>query len=77
MKSNQDLKSHKQYAHIPTVVPLPLSQTRIKLIKLVLERSASIAKAASKLSLSLSTAKLIVKRFKTTGTIFQKRNEAT
>lgn len=46
---------------------------RMRLVNLVLEESYSIARAGRKLSIKPSTAKLIVKRFRETGT-FATRN---
>jgi transposase len=48
-----------------------LTQKRKKLIFFVNEKSYSIGKAASRLKIKLSTAKMIVKRFNTHGTFFQ------
>lgn len=61
---------------------MPLTQKRKKLIFFVIEKSYSIGKAAARLKLKLSTAKMIVKRYKDEGTFFEpklfelKRNRA-
>ena len=46
---------------------------RQKLVNLVLSQQSSIAKAARKLMIKVSTAKLIIRRFKQTGTFFEKK----
>lgn len=50
---------------------MPLTQKRKKLIFFVTEKSYSIGKAAARLKLKLSTAKMIVKRFRDEGTFFE------
>jgi len=45
---------------------------RIKLTHYVIEREMSIAKAARKLNIKLSTAKLIIRKYKLEGTYFEK-----
>lgn len=42
---------------------------------LVLEKNQLISKAAKKLNLKLSTAKLIIKRYKEDGTFFESKTE--
>ena len=53
---------------------LHITQKRQKLVKLVLEDGWSINKARKKLGIKPSTAKLIVKKFKSTGT-YSARNQ--
>jgi transposase len=47
----------------------------MKLVKLVLEKGLSIRKAGRRLSIKPSTAKLIIKKFKETGTVEPKNRQ--
>lgn len=70
MKNSSPQKSRRN-AKISVSVRLPLMQKRKKLIFFVTEKSYSIGKAAARLKLKLSTAKMIVKRYKDEGTFFE------
>ena len=48
-------------------------QRRMQLVELVVKSNKSISKAAKMLSIKLSTAKLIVKRWRDDGTFFQSK----
>ena len=50
-------------------------QIRMKLVELINSESLSIAKAARAVSINVSTAKLILKKFKDEGTYFEKRSD--
>jgi transposase len=52
-----------------------LTQTRLALIEKVEEDDFSIAEAAKMLNIKLSTAKLIVTRFRKNGTVFMRKRE--
>jgi transposase len=52
-----------------------LRKKRQKLVKLVLDCGHSIGQASKKLKIKLSTAKMIVKRFRTDGTFFETRKQ--
>lgn len=49
----------------------------MKLTSMVIDEGHSIARAAKKLNLKSSTAKLIMKRYRETGTFYQKRDSNT
>ena len=53
-----------KYAKISLEVQMYWVQTRVKLATLVLEDSLSIAKSAKNVGIKLSTAKLIIKKYK-------------
>lgn len=49
-------------------------QRRQNLVDLVLEKSYSIGRAAARLKIKLSTAKMIVKKYRDHGTFFEKKS---
>ena len=53
-----------KYANISLEVPMYWVQNRVELARLVLEESLSIAKSAKNVGIKLSTAKLIIKKYK-------------
>lgn len=75
----QEVISHCQkpskYAKISLEVHRFQTQDRIKLTTLVIDDSLSIAKSAKKVGIKLSTAKLIIKKYKQEGTFFESRTE--
>ena len=73
-KQNSNMPNHIRYAKIALEVYLCLTQKRQKLVKMVLEDGWTINKARKKLGIKPSTAKLIIKKYKTTGT-FSSRNQ--
>jgi transposase len=68
-------KSSIRYARISLKVNSTLSQKRKQLVKEVIENNQLISKAAKKLNLKLSTAKLIVKRYREEGSFFESKTE--
>lgn len=62
-----------KYAKISTEVPMIFIQKRLELIKMVTIDKSQISPAGRKLGIKESTAKLIIKRFRETGTIFEKK----
>jgi transposase-like protein len=54
---------------------LPSLQTRKRLVRLVISKGFSIGKAARKTRVKLSTAKMIVKRFRTSGDFFESKKD--
>jgi transposase len=78
MKNNPRIISKsRRNAKISLSVPHPFMQKRKKLIFFVIKKSYSIGKAASRLKVKLSTAKMIVKRYKIDGTFFEPKFEQT
>lgn len=65
----------KQYQRITYAVHFILIQKRLRLIELVIEKKYSICRAAVVTGIALSTAKIIVKRFRKEGTVFVRREE--
>lgn len=54
---------------------LDVIQLRKRLVQEVIEEERSLSKTAQKLGIKLSTAKVIIKRFKEEGTFFQKKKD--
>lgn len=79
--SSSNENSTKKYDRVDLEVYYINIQTRKQLIYSVIEDDRSISKTAKKLGIKLSTAKVILKRYKTDGSFFetkadkQKRNE--
>ncbi len=70
---NQEQKKKagpKHYARISTKVPFSLTQRRQNLVDLVLGKNYSIGRAAYRLKIKLSTAKMIVKKYRDHGRFF-------
>jgi hypothetical protein len=65
----------RTYASISLNVQLPSLQTRKRLVRLVISKGFSIGKAARKTRVKLSTAKMIVKRFRTSGDFFESKKD--
>jgi transposase len=63
----------KHYARISTKVINNLFQRRQSLVDLVIEKGYSIGRAAVRLKIKLSTAKMIVKKYKEHGRFFEKK----
>lgn len=63
------------YSKIDLEVHDLLTQTRKKLVELVIEDQRSISKTASKLGIKLSTAKIIIRKYKLTGEFFESRTD--
>jgi len=65
----------KSMPNYPSMSILHLYQKRKRLVAFVVEEGYLISKAAHKLNIKLSTAKLIVNRFRRDGTYFQSKKE--
>lgn len=69
--SSENQNRSRRNARISLTVRTIVTQKRKKLIYFVTEKSYSIGKASSRLKIKLSTAKMIVKRYKEEGTFFE------
>lgn len=67
----------RQYSKICLEVRSHFTQTRMKLVEAVLSGKTSITKAAKKIGIKLSTAKLIVKKYRQDGTFHIPRSLAS
>lgn len=75
MGKQQNRKNSKRNAKISLKVKFRLFQRRQRLIALVMEKGFSIGKASGRVGIKLSTAKLIVLRFKRTGTYHLRKED--
>lgn len=73
-KYNHSCPSH-HYSTITLEVPPLQIQTRKALVDLVISMGFSIGQAARRLKVKLSTAKMIVKRFRTQGDFFESKRQ--
>lgn len=63
---------HKKYSKISLKVRLCSIQKRQLLIDLVIGKGDSLTKTSKKLNIKLSTAKLILRKYRKTGVLFNK-----
>ena len=67
---------HKKYSKISLKVRLESMQKRQILIDLVIGKGDSLTKTSKKLNIKLSTAKLILRKYRKTGVLFNKNMNA-
>jgi hypothetical protein len=72
---NSSEESSRKYDRISLEVPLSLTKTRQRLVREVMEEKRSLMLTAERLRIKLSTAKVILKRYKTKGTFFETKND--
>lgn len=76
LNHRNDESPHKKYSKISLKVLLPFMQKRQILIDLIVGKGESLTKTSKKLSIKLSTAKLILRKYRKTGELFNKNMSA-
>lgn len=71
--SDVEDKPHRTYAKISFAVTFALCQKRQQLVDMVVHEERSISKIARRLGIKLSTAKLIIRNYKTDGRLFESK----
>lgn len=71
--NSEEPRKMQVYSKISLDVNHTITQSRKKLVKLVIEDERSLSKSAAKLGIKLSTAKIIIKKYKLTGEFFESK----
>lgn len=75
-KEGEMEQSHKKYSKISLKVRVKSMQKRQILIEAVIGKGKSLTRTAKKLNIKLSTAKLILRKYRKTGVLFNKNMSA-